>query len=320
MAVTDVHVHLAALPTPANGCLMSRRMRNSLFLRTVAWQQGISLADPPAANRRYMENLERELAASAQVARAVILGMDGAYDSRGDLDEARTDFLISNDEVFRAVAGRPRLLPGVSINPARKDALDELESCAQKGAALVKILPNAQNFDPSDGRFLAFYRAMARLGLPLLSHVGYEFSLFGREQSYGDLARLKAPLEQGVTVIAAHGCGLGLFFYERYWDVMLDFVEHYEKFYMDTSALTLPNRVSTLIHLRREPRVFSRLIFGTDYPLPCFSYPSLAVSFSGFRRARAAANRFDRHFNVLETLGIGGGTDFLSVLKMSRGT
>ena len=71
----------------------------------------------------------------------------------------------------------------------------------------------------ADRRFVPFYAALARLRLPLLSHVGYEFSLIG------------------------------------------------PGFYVDTSALTFPNRVGAALRLRRHPEVFDRLLFGTDYPL-----------------------------------------------------
>jgi len=317
--VIDVHVHLAALPTPDNGCRLSRRMRRSPLSRFLAWWQGLPLDDPATANRRYVLNLERELARSLMVEQVVLLGMDGIYDPAGALDEARTDFLIANDYVFEVARGNPRLLPGVSVNPSRRDAVDELERCAEKGAVLVKVLPNAQAFDPADRRFLPFYAAMARLGLPLLSHVGYEFSLIGQDQSVGDPGRLTAALEQGVTVIAAHGCSTGLFFHERHFATMLDLVRRHRNFYVDTSALTIPNRVGALLRLRRHPEVWDRLVFGTDYPLPCLAYPCLAApDFGGYLRARAATNPFDRHARVLECLGLPPRPDISGLLAGPR--
>jgi hypothetical protein len=108
--LTDVHVHLAALPTADNGCRLSRRMRKSPLSRFLAWTQGLPMDDPQTANRRYVENLERELRASNRVGRAVLLAMDGVYDSAGALDESRTDFLISNDHRLRG-GPRQRALP-----------------------------------------------------------------------------------------------------------------------------------------------------------------------------------------------------------------
>lgn len=318
--LTDVHVHLAALPTPSNGCLLSKRMAESALARFIAWRDGYDLSNPESTNRLYLENLLKLLEASRRVGRAVLLAMDGVYDASGRLDEGRTDFLISNDAVLDAAAGRPdRLLAGVSINPMRADAVEELERCAARGAVLVKVLPNAQSFDPAGPPYRPFYRALARLGLPLLSHVGYEFSLIGQDQSVGDPRRLVPALEEGATVIAAHGCSQGLFLYEKHFPALLEMTARFPRFYADTSALTLPNRALALLKIRRRPDLFPRLVFGTDYPLPCFAYPALLAGRpGGWWRSRSASNPFDRQALVLEALGLPPGPDLLDLLPPTR--
>ncbi|HEX9444748.1 MAG TPA: amidohydrolase family protein [Candidatus Binatia bacterium] len=299
--MTDVHVHLAALPDGGNGCYISPKMLRRPLSRFVAWKFGVDLQKPAAANQFYLDRLLGALGRSEKVARAVLLGMDGVYDSGGKLDMARTDFLVSNRYVLDTAGRYPdRFLAGVSINPQRADALEELARAAAAGAALVKVLPNAQCFDPADRKYLPFYRALARLGLPLLSHVGYEFSLAGRDQSAGDPARLRPALEEGVCVIGAHGCSQGLFFPEPHFKVALEFVRRYPRFYLDASALTLPNRARMLFLLRRHPEIQERLLFGTDYPVPVLAYPALGRGY----RAAARANCFDRQALVLESLGI----------------
>lgn len=309
----DVHAHLVALPTPTNGCRMSRRMMRSPAVWTVALRDRLPLSDPEAANRRYLEQLLRRLGDSERVSRAVVLAMDGVYDGAGELDEERTDLLISNDYAFQVAEAHPSLIAGASVHPGRKDALDELERCASKGAALIKWLPNAQAFDPADARFRGFYRALARLGMPLLSHVGFEFSIIGNDQSVGDPERLVPALEDGVNVIAAHACSSGVLF-ERHFGTMLDLAKRFPNFYADVSALSLPNRVGALLKLRRHPELFDRLLFGTDYPLPCFSYPALlACSWKGFLSAAEANNPFDRMARVLEAVGVKTGADFQSI-------
>lgn len=306
MSLTDVHVHLAALPTPENGCLMSRRMRRSLTFRLAARGQGLPLGDPEAANRLYLERLQAELERSRRVGRAVLLAMDGVYDLSGALDERGTHFLVSNDAVFAAAARAPGLLlPGVSINPCRKDALEELRRCAARGAVLVKFLANVQGFDPGAPRCRPFYRAMARLRLPLLAHAGFEFSLASRDQAAGGLGRLRLALEEGVAVIAAHGGSSGLPLWDREWPEALRLLAAYPSFYLDVSALTLPNRVGALLRLGRHPELSGRLFFGTDYPLPVFSLPALAAgSWRRYRDASAADNRFDRQALVLDAWGV----------------
>jgi uncharacterized protein len=305
----DVHVHLAALPDGENGCYISAKMLRRPLARFLAWKYKIDFDKPAEANAFYVERLLRELERSAQVKKVVLLGMDGVYDAAGSLDKTRTDFLISNDYVLQVARSRPdRFLAGVSVNPQRRDALEELDRAAAGGAALVKVLPNAQCFDPADGRYRPFYRALAQFKLPLLSHVGYEFSLAGRDQSAGDPARLRNALDEGVTVIGAHGCSQGLFAYEPHVKTVRDFVARYPHFYLDASALTLPNRVGMLFILKRHPEIQERLIFGTDYPLPVLAYPALGRRYL----AAARAGYFDRQAAVLKNLGISC-RDFASV-------
>ncbi len=83
--------------------------------------------------------------------------------------------------------------------------------------------------------------------MPLLSHVGYELSLIGKDQSVGDPNRLRMVLDAGVTVIAAHACSDGLMFYEKVYPTLLDSVETSPNFSAYISALTLPNRFKMLL-------------------------------------------------------------------------
>lgn len=298
----DVHVHLAALPEGDNGChISSRMMRNPIF-RFLVWTQGLDIRRPEAANARYVERLLEEISRSERIKQAVLLGMDGVYDAKGELDLSATDFFISNRYVMRVAKGYPdQFLAGVSINPMRRDALDELEKSVEEGAVLVKVLPNSQRFDPSEKRFVAFYRALAKHRIPLLSHVGFEMTLMGKDQSAGDPRKLRTALEEGACVIAAHSCSYGLVLPEPYLKVFGELVKAYPNFYADTSALTLPNRVRSLFFLRRHPELHERLIFGTDYPLPVFSYPTLGRS---YRTVAGVRSPFDRHALVLETLNV----------------
>src|SRR5512147_535135 len=99
--LTDCHVHLAALPDGANGCYISRKMLRSPLFRFLIWKQGLDLGKPAASNQKYVANLLSELRCSRHIARVVLLGMDGVYDTSGKLDSHATEFLISNDYVLR---------------------------------------------------------------------------------------------------------------------------------------------------------------------------------------------------------------------------
>jgi uncharacterized protein len=306
-SLIDCHVHLAALPEGTNGCYISPKMLNSPLFRFLLWKHGLPRHDPGEANRKYIEDLRTELRASRHVRQAVLLGMDGVYDERGQLNRNETHFLIGNDYVLETARAHPDdFLPGVSINPQRRDAVDEVHRCADAGASLVKVLPNAQQFNPAEERYKPFYRALVERRLPFLSHVGYEFSLIGKDQSVGNPERLELALEQGVTVVAAHACSYGLMVYERFLPVLLDFSRRYANFYADISALTLPNRVRMLLHLRRHPEIHDRLLFGTDYPLSVTHVAAWGrVGFPALRNIVRMKNRFDRQYTVCTSLGVG---------------
>ena len=222
-SLIDCHVHLAALPGGNNGCYISPKTLKSPLFRFLLWKHQLSPDKPREANQKYLDDLLTELRASRHVQKAVLLGMDGVYDQNGRLNQAHTDFLIGNDYVLETARAYPNeFLAGVSINPQRRDAVEEVHRCADAGATLVKVLPNAQQFNPADTRCKAFYRALAERNLPFLSHVGYEFSLIGKDQSVGDPDRLRVALDEGTTVIAAHACSYGLMFYEKFFPTFQD--------------------------------------------------------------------------------------------------
>lgn len=303
----DCHVHLAALPDGDNGCYISPKTLSSPLFRFLLWKHDLSPEKPREANEKYLADLLTELRASQHVHKAVLLGMDGVYDQSGRLNRAHTDFLIGNDYVLKTSRAHPdEFLAGVSINPQRRDAVDEVHRCADAGTVLVKVLANAQQFDPANRQYIPFYRALAERKLPLLSHVGYEFSLIGKDQSVGEPDRLRLALEEGVTVIAAHACSYGLILYEKFLPVLHDLVQRYPHFYADISALTLPSRLRMLLHLRWYPEIHERLLFGTDYPLPVFHMAAWGrVALGRLRTLMATRNRFDRQVEVCQGLQLG---------------
>lgn len=306
-SLIDCHVHLAALPDGNNGCFISPKLLKSPLFRFLFWKHGLAIDRPCAANQKYLDDLLTELRASRYVQKAVLLAMDGVYDQNGRLNQAQTDFLIGNDYVLETAKAYPNeFLAGVSINPQRRDAIEEVHRCADAGAALVKVLPNAQQFNPADPHYNTFYRTLAERKLPLLSHVGYEFGLIGKDQSLGDPDRLTPALEEGATIIAAHACSYGLMLHEKFLPTFQELAATYPNFYADISALTLPNRLTMLLHLRRHPELHDRLLFGTDYPLSVFHVAAWGrVGFGTLRDMIRTKNRFDRQVLVCRGLGIG---------------
>ena len=134
---TDCHVHLAALPDGENGCHISRKMLRSPLFRFLLWKHDLPTDDPRRANQKYVDDLLAELLASRYTAKAVLLAMDGVYDDAGRLDIDQTDFLIDNNYVLNVAKAYPEeFLAGVSINPQRRDAVDEVHRCADAGEGI----------------------------------------------------------------------------------------------------------------------------------------------------------------------------------------
>ena len=93
--------------------------------------------------------------------------------------------------------------------------------------------------------------------------------------------------------------------YEKFLPTLQDFAKRYPNFYADISALTLPNRMGMLLHLRRHPELHDRLLFGTDYPLSVFHLAAWGrVGLRALRNIVRTTNRFDRQVAVCGGLGI----------------
>ena len=97
---------------------------------------------------------------------AVLLACDWVRGDQGAVRKDLSDLFVSNDVVFAAVKRSPKLLAGISIHPARPDALDELERCAAAGAVLLKLLPCVQNVDCNLAKYKSFWTKLADLDCP----------------------------------------------------------------------------------------------------------------------------------------------------------
>jgi hypothetical protein len=278
-------------------------MKRGFIGRSLRRQLGVPLDEPERLSEAYASRLERAVAGSRHVRSAVVLALDGVYDARGEIDLARTHFYVPNDAVLALARRHPHLQAGASVNPRRRDALAELERVAEAGAVLIKWLPNAQEIDPASRDHLPFYRALVRLGLPLLVHTGVEFAVKSSAQDVGSPERWRLPLEEGVSMIAAHGGSTGLFVWERHARVVFELLDRYPHLIADSSALLLPNRMGMLGRIRKAGYL-GRLTFGTDYPLPCFPGILLAkLEPARWLAVRRVANYFDRQVELFRALG-----------------
>lgn len=309
--IVDFHVHAAGLGYGGSGAFLNKEMRENFrvhfFLRWV----GVTEQELEAeGDQLVLRRLSKNIARSRYVDQAVVLAMDGIVDrTTGLLDETRTQFYVPNDFLAREVAKYPNLLFGASINPNRKDSIELLERVAAQGAVLVKWIPSIMDIDPSDEFFIPFYKKMAELGIPLLSHTGMERSFAHARDELSDPLKLLLPLKHGVTVIAAHMAATGQSEGRDNFERLLSILPAYPNFYTDISSLTQFNRLGYLAKALNIPWAIDHMIFGTDWPLQHFPVvsPWYHVGHIGWVNAWRIArieNVWDRDVALKQALGV----------------
>ena len=301
----DVHVHIVGNGSGGTGCWLRprgwRRLLAPLMHRHIGLPPGAVAGD---LDRLYVERL-LELLRSSSLAAAVILAQEQVYDEHGRLMEGIGTYYVPNAYVLDLARQHREFLAGVSIHPARPDALEELERCLAGGAVLMKCLPISQNIDCNDRRYTRFWERMAEAGLPLLAHTGSESTLPVVRPEFADPAVLRLPLECGVTVIAAH-CGTrSMPWVPDYFATFVDMVERYPRLYGDISAFHIPFRGAHVRECRREPLV-QRMIHGSDYPVPVFGQRSWArglIDGPTLRRWQGQPNVLERDYQFKRAMG-----------------
>jgi hypothetical protein len=310
MTVIDIHCHTAGIGAGNSGCFISPKLRRSWKYPVYLKSFGVTNAElEREGDRLVLRRLSERLAASSRVQAAVVLALDGVVDSRGQLDRERTEMYIPNDFLARECRQHPNLLFGASVNPLRPDALERLDAAAAAGAVLVKFLPSIQGTDPADRRLGPYYRRLAKLRLPLLTHTGLEESFTRADNALADPARLRLPLEEGVTVIAAHCASSGRSHGEENLARLLPLFAEFPNLYADISALTQLNRLGHLQRVLQHREIHDRLLYGTDMPLPATGLTSpwfhlFRLGMGEARRLAAIRNPWDQDVELKLALGM----------------
>jgi uncharacterized protein len=241
---------------------------------------------------------------------AVILAQDDAYRANGEKIEDVGSFYVPNDFVLRLAREHAEFLPAVSIHPARRDAMEELERCLAGGALLLKCLPNCHNIDWNDPRYTRFLERMAESGLILLAHTGSERTLPVLAPQLANPRVLTRALEIGVTCIAAHS-GTGMMVLDPdYFEIFVEMTGKFPRLYGDNSALAAFNFRLRPSALRRmlEPEVGARILHGSDVPVPVTAALMWAfglMSWNDWRITAQMPNPIERDAQIKRALGFG---------------
>jgi predicted TIM-barrel fold metal-dependent hydrolase len=307
----DCHVHVVGNGTGGTGCWYRprgfTRLGAPLMVRAFGLPGSALKGD---LDRLYVEQLLRYVRESSLDA-AVILAQDEPYRPTGEKIEAAGSFYVPNDFVLGLARRHPEFLPAVSIHPARRDAMDELERCLADGAVMLKCLPNCQNIDWNDPRYTRFLERMAESGLILLAHTGSERTLPVIDPQLASPRVLTRALEIGVTCIAAHS-GTGMMLLDPdYFDAFVEMALRFPRLYGDNSALACCNfraRPRAIRTMAEHPELRARILHGSDVPVPVTAILQWAfglLPWRTWRETAAIANPIERDAQIKRALGFG---------------
>lgn len=285
--VWDCHAHLLGKGHGGTGAFVNPSMQSILSLRQyVQYRFYLSAAcveaDSAMLDQHFRARVMRLMKDFPPGHCAMLMAFDRVYDANGRVSDDMSAFYTPNRyaaEVARTHADRLRWT--ASIHPYRPDAAEEVARVVADGAVAVKWLPPAMGIDPASPRCNAFYEAMAKHDLPLISHGGEERAVRGAHQpAFGNVLKLRRPLERGVRVVVAHCASLGededidpgrggklapaIELFER----LMAERAHDGRLFGDISATPQANRFTSLARILGHRDWDGRLLNGSDYPLP----------------------------------------------------
>jgi mannonate dehydratase len=284
--VWDCHVHLAGVGDSDSGVWINPQMdspRHPIQYVKKQFYLNAGCTEEGKVDESYLARLLRLLDDHPRGVRLMLLAFDHHYNETGERVLPLTAFYAPNDFVRDLARRYPDRFEWIaSIHPYRADAVPALERAVKEGARAVKWLPPAMGMDPASPRCDAFYAALARLDLPLLTHAGEEVAVHSAEfQALGNPLRLRRALDRGVRVIVAHCASYGddvdldrgpngprVASFELFARMMDE--PSYEKLlFGELSAVTQVNRLGRPLEtLLTRDDWHGRLVNGSDYPLP----------------------------------------------------
>jgi len=286
--IWDGHCHLAGNGDSGSGIYLNQntaQLSHPLeYAQRYVFMNAACASDAPGrVDASYVERLSRSAAELPPGAKLLLLAFDANVSASGEVSWGQTSLYVP-DAYAATVARRhaPQFEWAASVHPYRHDSVARLEVAVAQGARALKWLPATMGIDPASSRCDAFYAALARLDLPLITHAGLERALRGADaQAYGNPLHLRRALDHGVRVVVAHCASMGVArdldrgangperdSFELFARLM-DEPRAQGRLYGDISAMTQTARAGAALEevIRREDW-HARLLYGSDYPLP----------------------------------------------------
>ena len=282
----DCHAHIAGTGDSTSGIYTTPDM--SSVWHPVQYAQhefylNAACATEGSIDRSYVERMRHLVDELKPGCKLLLFAFEQVHDETGKPMPERTAFYVPNAYAQDLVRRYPRYFEwACSIHPYRPDAVAALEAAVADGARAVKWLPSAMGIDPASPKCDAFYRALARLDVPLICHAGEEKAVHGAGfKDAGNPLKLRRALDAGVRVVIAHCASIGD-------DIDLDKGEHAPRvasfdlfarmmnephyrqlLFGDISAIILRNRSAQVLRsIIEHSEWHPRLLNGSDYPLP----------------------------------------------------
>lgn len=305
----DAHAHIVCIGAGDSGCYVHPDLADSFKFDFYLRGFGVTRDELSRhGDALVAERLNRVVAESHYVRRAVILALDGVV--RNDaVDRSATRIYIPDAFAARMADRYANLYFGASVHPERSDWRERLMDADRKGAVLVKWAPALMEIDPSDPRYVDYYRTLVELDLPLLVHVGRDRAFNRGGQALGDPEKLSLPLAEGVTVIAAHAGTSGDYDGQPSHERLLSMFGEHPNLYTDIASLTQINKVGYLVEALESSGAVERMLYGSSWPMqmfpvvsPFYHWPDIELGSA--KTIQDIANRLDRDVVLKKALGV----------------
>lgn len=303
----DLHAHLAGLGDvfSPEGLYVSARMRRTATYWALRLQLAGLERDAAKANTRFAEALIAHAEGAPSLDYVCAFAMDGAYTESGEFDPARSHLYVPNRYAFEVARRSKKLLPVISVNPMREDAIAELHRWAPEAVALKWLAP-LQRFDASQSRHERFLDALAETGLPVIAHTGCEHTFPEMAQELGNPGLYEPLLKRGIPVIFSH-CGTGSFLFPAH-DYSAEFealLLRYPNAYGDTSAFASLVRRGQVRRFSRAEKLIDRIFHGSDWPIPTTATVFLPeLGFNRVARIERTRNPLERDVLTKREMGL----------------
>lgn len=281
--VVDSHMHVLGIGTDGSGCFVhpgSFSWRNPLeWIKSNIMLSTCGVCHLSHADSNMFDRIQTLVKYFPTIPYfGMIFAFAATYDESGKVQWLDTGLHVPNKYVVEKTKESKGLIPVGSIHPFQPDLEQQFDYLVQHDVQVLKLLPNSMGFDPSCQSVRPFIELAVQYDMTIIAHVGDEHSVSGGgiNNAHGNPLLWSGWLDEfpQLRIVFAHvgseGAALSGGKQVENFDLVLHLMKKYPtQTFADISAFSsAPLRVKYLKRLLKETSIHSRLIFGSDYPLP----------------------------------------------------